>query len=63
MDFYPLPGKVRGRTLDLSRFAGELDFDRDFNGASKGAHYFRGAYAGEGSNPGWRLSAQIKGKM
>jgi hypothetical protein len=63
MDFYSLPGKVRGHTLDLSRFAGELDFDRDFNGASKGAHYFRGAYAGEGSNPGWRLSAQIKGKM
>src|SRR6516162_10035860 len=60
LDFYPLPGKVSGSPLDLSRFAGELDFDRDFNGLSKGGHNFRGAYAGDGSNPGWRLRAQIK---
>jgi hypothetical protein len=62
MDFFPLPGKVGGRALDLSRFTGELDFDRDFNGVSKGARYFRGAYAGEGSNPGWRLRPEIKGR-
>jgi hypothetical protein len=60
LDFYPLPGKATGSPLDLSPFAGELDFDRDFNGLSKDGHYFRGAYAGDGSNPGWRLSAQIK---
>jgi hypothetical protein len=59
-DFYPLPGRVKGSPLDLSPFAGELDFDRDFNGTSKGAHYFPGAYAGEGANPGWRLRAQLK---
>jgi hypothetical protein len=51
---------VTGSPLDLSPFAGELDFDRDFNGRSKAGHSFRGAYAGDGSNPGWRLSAQIK---
>jgi hypothetical protein len=51
---------VKGSPLDLSPFAGELDFDRDFNGTSKGADYFRGAYAGEGANPGWRLRAQLK---
>ena len=51
---------MKGPPLDLSSFAGELDFDRDFNGAGKGGHYFRGAYAGEGINPGWRLRAQIK---
>jgi hypothetical protein len=60
LDFYPLPGRAKGSPLDLSSFASELDFDRDFNGLSKGAHYFRGAYAGDGSNPGWRLRAQIK---
>jgi hypothetical protein len=60
LDFYPLPGRVTGSPLDLSPFAGELDFDRDFNGRSKAGHSFRGAYAGDGSNPGWRLSAQIK---
>ena len=60
LDFYPLPGKVAGSPLDLSLFAGELDFDRDFNGVNKDGHHFRGAYAGEGINPGWRLRAQIK---
>jgi hypothetical protein len=44
----------------LSAFAGELAFDRDFNGASKTSRTFRGAYAGEGVNPGWPLRAQIK---
>jgi len=60
MDFYPLPGKVQGSPVDLSGFAGEIDFDRDFNGIGKGAQTFRGAYAGEGTNPGWRLRAEIK---
>ena len=60
LDFYPLPGKAKGSPLDLSPFAGELDFDRDFNGVGKDGRRFRGAYAGEGINPGWRLGAQIK---
>ena len=60
LDFYPLPGKATGAPLDLSAFDGELDFDRDFNGLTKGGRHFRGAYAGDGSNPGWRLRAQIK---
>jgi len=60
LDFYPLVGRVTGSPLDLSQFAGELDFDRDFNGVSKDGHRFRGAYAGEGMNPGWRLRAEIK---
>jgi hypothetical protein len=60
MDFFPRPGKVSGAPLDLSLFASELDFDHDFNGVSKGNRMFRGAYAGEGANPGWRLQAQIK---
>ena len=60
LDLYPLPGRAMGSALDLSPFAGELDFDRDFNGVSKDGHYFRGAYAGSGRNPGWQLRAEIK---
>ena len=58
--FYKKEAPAKGSPLDLSPFASELDFDRDFNGLSKGARYFRGAYAGDGSNPGWRLRAEIK---
>ena len=60
LDFYPLPGRVAGAPLDLSPFSGELDFDRDFNGVGKNGRRFHGAYAGEGTNPGWRLRAEIK---
>lgn len=63
MDFFPRQGSpAKGMPLDLSAFAAELDFDRDFNGAGKGPAVFRGAYAGEGANPGWRLQAEIKPK-
>ena len=52
MDFYPLPGGAQGSPLDLSSFAADTHFDLDFNGDSKGDFQFRGAYAGEGANPG-----------
>ncbi len=61
MDFYPLPGTCTGSPLDLGPFAEDEDWDRDFNGTSKGGFTFRGAYAGEGENPGWALSEDIKG--
>lgn len=51
MDFYPLPNAVEGEPLDLGKFVGDADYDRDFNGASKGDLRFRGAYAGAGENP------------
>lgn len=63
MDFFPLAGKLQGTPLDLSGFAGQTDRDRDFNGESKGTATFRGAYAGEGSNPGWPLQVGIKEEM
>lgn len=62
MDFYPLPGKCRGDALDLSPFEHENDSGRDFNGTTKDFTY-RGAYSGEGENPGWRLDATIKGEL
>ncbi len=61
MDFYPLPGKCEGTALDLSTFSTDTDYDKDFNGASKGRFTFRGAYAGSGLNPGWKLGNDLKG--
>jgi len=64
MDFYPRAGKCQGKAIDLSPFQAEADSTVDFNGTfktqSKGAVVFRGAYAGDGANPGWRLQAAIK---
>lgn len=60
MDFYPLVGKCQGTPLDLSLFQGHTDYRLDFNGASKATLTFRGAYAGEGTNPGWKLAAEPK---
>ena len=64
MDFYPAPGRCEGPPVDLSQFHTDVDFAADFNGSSKvqakGAVVFRGAYAGEGANPGWRLSESVK---
>jgi hypothetical protein len=60
LDLYPLPDAVEGDPIDLSGFAGDTDYDRDYNGASKGAFAFRGAYAGAGENPGCPLTAEAK---
>ena len=64
MDFYPLAGQCQGGPLDLSNFDTDTDYSLDFNGASKvrakGSPVYRGAYAGEGSNPGWTLAAGMK---
>ena len=60
MDFYPLHGKAQGPAMDLSRYSTQTEYLSDFNGQSKGAQVFRGAYAGEGTNPGWLLDAALK---
>jgi hypothetical protein len=62
MDFYPkvdCPG-CSGTPLNLTAFQAETAFDRDFNGDPKTGFVFRGAYAGAGVNPGWRLQADRK---
>ena len=52
MDFYPRTGQLMGDVLDTTAIAGDQDFDRDFNGTMKDFRY-RGAYHGDGNNPGW----------
>jgi hypothetical protein len=61
-DFYPLPGKCEGAPIDPARFEEDVDYALDFNGRSKlrGQWIFRGAYAGEGQNPGWHLQMGVK---
>ncbi len=60
MDFYPMAGKANGNAIDLSAFSNESDYGCDFNGVNKGDKTFRGAYAGSGMNPGWKLAGEIK---
>lgn len=60
MDFFPLPGQCLGSPLDLTAFASDAAYDLDFNGLAKGDRRRRGAYAGEGKNPGWKLGAELK---
>jgi hypothetical protein len=64
MDFYPLAGQCQGAAIHLADFHSDVAYALDFNGTSKvkgkGAVVYRGAYAGEGSNPGWGLRAGIK---
>jgi len=63
-DFYPLPGKCQGTPIDLSMFQSDTDYITDINGMPKvlvrGAVVFRGAYAGEGHNPGWKPNTGLK---
>jgi len=56
MDFYPRSdcATCSGAPLDLSPVTGDRDYALDFNGTSKGSLAYRGAYAGSGTNPGWR---------
>jgi MYXO-CTERM domain-containing protein len=60
MDFYPKSGSpLRGSAVDLSMVSNDTDYDRDFNGTKKDFTY-RGAYSGQGMNPGWQLGDGIK---
>jgi hypothetical protein len=59
LDLFPKVGMLQGAAVDLSAFNGFTDWDRDFNRAAFDTR-FRGAYSGEGSNPGWRLAIAQK---
>lgn len=60
LDLYPrADGAARGSAVDLAGLEAWPDADRDFNHRPRDARY-RGAYAGEGANPGWRPALEIK---
>jgi hypothetical protein len=59
LDLYPKAGQLTGSSLDLSAFSGFTDGTKDYNGAARtGIH--RGAYEGDGTNPGWKLARSMK---
>jgi hypothetical protein len=55
LNLYPKAGMLKAAAADLSGVAAHPDWNRDFNGAAFDPT-FRGAYSGEGSNPGWVLA-------
>lgn len=59
LDLYPKPGQLRGSALDASGLSAFTEFDRDFNRAARD-WTLRGAYSGEGTNPGWLPKLEIK---
>lgn len=59
LDLYPKAGKLVSTALNLTYLTGLVDQDRDFNGLSRILTY-RGAYSGDGVNPGWAPALAIK---
>lgn len=59
LDLYPKPGALTGSLIDSSPIASFTDWNKDFNGYPYQLT-FRGAYAGEGQNPGWQPRLEIK---
>lgn len=59
LDLYPKPGKMQGEPIPAAVLNAFPEWNRDFNGRLRHAN-LRGAYGGEGVNPGWRLAAAPK---
>jgi hypothetical protein len=60
MDFFPISSSaLHGAVVDLSKAGSDVEYDRDFNGTLKDFTY-RGAYQGEGQNPGFLLDDTFK---
>ncbi|MBL8346072.1 MAG: right-handed parallel beta-helix repeat-containing protein [Rubrivivax sp.] len=59
LDLFPKVAMLKKTAIDLSAVSAYPDWNRDFNGAAYDST-FRGAYSGEGSNPGWRLAIAQK---
>jgi len=58
LDLYPRPGLLEGTPIDTSFAAGLIDGGLDFNKLPRLAT-FRGAYSGDGVNPGWQPALAI----
>lgn len=60
LDLYPKSGQLAGTKIDLTAFASLDDAGVDFNAAVRDG-VVRGAYTGQGVNPGWQLARAIQG--
>lgn len=59
-DLFPKPDRLTGAAINTSTYNAYTDWDRDFNGTRRTNFTFRGAYFGEGANPGWLPKLEIK---
>ena len=59
LNLFPKAGMLKKAAVDMSAVAAFPDAGRDFNGVAFDSTY-RGAYGGEGSNPGWALAIAQK---
>ena len=59
LDAFPKANMLRGAAIDSSAINGFDDWNRDFNSRARDGSY-RGAYAGEGQNPGWLPQLALK---
>jgi len=59
LDLYPKTGQLQGTAIDLTFLSSLLEWNFDFNSRSRIATY-RGAYSGDGVNPGWQPALAIK---
>jgi hypothetical protein len=59
LDLYPKSGQLTGSAIDLAAFSGFTDGTKDFNGTARTGDH-RGAYEGDGTNPGWKLARSMK---
>ena len=59
LDLYPKTGQLIGIAVDESFLSSLLDWNVDFNGLRR-IFIYRGAYSGDGVNPGWVPALAIK---
>jgi hypothetical protein len=59
LDLFPKSGPLRGAAIDTAGLSAYSDWAMDFNGRPRDWSV-RGAYSGEGTNPGWLPTFEIK---
>ena len=59
LDLFPKAGQLSGTPLGTTGLTSYTDYDRDFNGAARNWS-MRGAYSGQGANPGWKPILDFK---
>jgi len=59
LDLFPKPGALRGTAIDVAGVASFSGSGLDFNGRARDWS-LRGAYSGEGANPGWLPRIDVK---
>jgi hypothetical protein len=59
LDLFPKPSQLSSTAMSTDGITGYSDYDRDFNGTTR-AWSMRGAYTGQGSNPGWKPVLDFK---